>query len=156
MRTLFSRRPPSSTGNKSFTGDAFSNQDKIGDTEKRERTISTGSLIDKNRSSPSTSSSLYAQPQDLLYPSQAKYYNNGIHSQDSSSAVRHTGKKARPPLDTFRKADVGDAPVLPSFVEPTLSKRNSKMLLNSFRSKKPGTPTENPKIPGFDLRNKCK
>lgn len=151
MKALFSLRPPSGAVNSS-AGES-NNHNGTRDANKRERTMSTGSLFDKNKSIASTSSSLYAQPQDILYPSHAKY-NNGTHGKDLANDLWNNGKKSRPPLDPFRKADVGDAPKSPPTVEPSLSKRSSKMLFNSFRGRKPGTSTESSKASGFDLRNR--
>jgi hypothetical protein len=146
MKALFSRLTHNHDGVMSASSSTTTARDNKED--KRGRAISTTtSYSDKYQNS----ASLYAQPQDLLYPSNAAKQSVSVQprpalrsnpsQQSGTASVKATWASYLP-----SSAGVGDAPKSPSFADQALAQKGTKTLFGTLRGRKPS-----PAAKGLDV-----
>lgn len=140
MKALFSRRNHYDGTTPSTSSTSTSTQETV---SRRSRTISTKSIFDRQKRSQAYPSS-YAEPQDLLYPTDGTYgksAGNHLNAKPTSSpfngrhllAEKAAGSTRGGPALSPRE-QVGDAPASINPAAGNYARRRNKGLFNSWKS----------------------
>lgn len=140
MKALFSRL---TVNNDALTPSSSTNSiARDNKAEKRGRAISHNTYSDKYQNG----ASLYAEPQDILYPSNAAR-QNGHHEQKATTA--------RPSTVQRHGTATSKASVLPLSTDPALERRGTKTFFESLRGRKPPSTIETTGLANGGMRRQC-
>lgn len=140
MKALFSRL---TVNNDALTPSSSTNSvARDSKADKRGRAISNNTYSDKDQNG----ASLYADSQDILYPSNAAKQN--AHHEPKATTIR-------PSVVQRHGSVTNKASVLPSTTDPALERRGTKTFFDSLRGRKPPSTIETTGLANGGMRRQC-